>query len=137
MSDSGLKYNGPINPNPGPGESSIIIYSYVPSLALGVVGVITFTLIFLVNLYYLIKKRGQGYRAFHILLCVGAVRQSIRGRRGRKADRVQAMEIGGYGARIASHYRPFLVSAFIAQYFLIVVVSPSLSMKILWTDSNS
>jgi hypothetical protein len=35
------------------------------------------------------------------------------------------MEIGGYAARIISHKRPFLVSTFVAQYFLIVVVSTS------------
>jgi hypothetical protein len=78
----GLRYKGPINPNPGPGESSIIIYSYIPSLALGIVGVITFAIIFIVNLYYLVSKgrRGgevingrKGYRTFHILICVGAV----------------------------------------------------------------
>ena len=32
------------------------------------------------------------------------------------------MEIGGYAARILSNKRPYLVSAFVAQYFLIVVV---------------
>ena len=35
------------------------------------------------------------------------------------------MEAGGYGARIASHYRPFVVGSFVGQYFLIVVVSPT------------
>lgn len=70
---NGLTYTGPINPDPKPDESSIIIYTYVPSLALGVVGVITFALIFAVNLYYAIKKRGKGYRSFHILILVGAV----------------------------------------------------------------
>lgn len=34
------------------------------------------------------------------------------------------MECGGYAARIYSHQRPFVVGAFVAQYFLIVVVSP-------------
>jgi hypothetical protein len=33
------------------------------------------------------------------------------------------MECGGYVARIASHSRPFMVGEFVAQYFLIVVVS--------------
>lgn len=33
------------------------------------------------------------------------------------------MEMGGYAARIASHKKPFVVGAFVAQYFLIVVVS--------------
>ena len=40
------------------------------------------------------------------------------------------MECGGYAARIYSHYRPFVVSAFVAQYFLIVVVSaPQLTLS--------
>jgi len=38
------------------------------------------------------------------------------------------MECGGYGARIYSHTAPFSVSGFVAQYFLIVVVSLSASM---------
>ena len=32
------------------------------------------------------------------------------------------MEIGGYAARIYSHKRPFVIGAFVAQYFLVVVV---------------
>lgn len=33
------------------------------------------------------------------------------------------MEVGGYAARIKGHANMFLVSVFVAQYFLIVVVS--------------
>jgi hypothetical protein len=33
------------------------------------------------------------------------------------------MECGGYAARIYNSYRPFVVTPFIVQYFLIVVVS--------------
>lgn len=69
----GLTYTGPINPNPKDDEASIIIYTYIPSLVLAIIGVITFALIFGINLYYAIKKRGKGYRSFHILLLVGAV----------------------------------------------------------------
>lgn len=76
MSD-GLTYTGPINPDPAPDEASIIIYTYVPSLALAVVGVVTFALIFIVNLYYVIVKRGRGYRSFHILILVGAVSPAL------------------------------------------------------------
>jgi hypothetical protein len=68
---SGITYHGPINSNPGPGEAQIVIYGYVPSFALAIVGVITYALILAVNLYYVFRKRG--YRTFHILLSVGAV----------------------------------------------------------------
>jgi len=37
--------------------------------------------------------------------------------------------MGGYAARIASHKNPFVVGSFVAQYFLIVVVSGLSSYK--------
>lgn len=40
------------------------------------------------------------------------------------------MEMGGYAARIVSNNRPFLVSTFVAQYFLIVVVSSVLASSV-------
>lgn len=43
------------------------------------------------------------------------------------------MEMGGYAARIGSHKRPFLVSTFVAQYFLIVVVCPRTITRIMLT----
>jgi hypothetical protein len=114
---NGLTYSGPINPNPGPGEARIVIYSYIPSLALGIVGLLTFAVIFGINIYYLFapKRRtaagNASYRSFHILLIVGS-----------------AKEAAGYGTRIASHYKPFVVVTFVVQYFLIVVVSPSFNL---------
>jgi hypothetical protein len=59
-------YRGPINTDPGPGEASIIIYGYVPSLALGVVGAVAFFLVLLANAWYALSQRG--YRSFHTLL---------------------------------------------------------------------
>lgn len=70
MSSSG--YTGPLNPSPAEGESVIIIYGYVPSLALPIVGVITFAIVLLANVYYLFTK-GKRYRAFHGLLGFGSV----------------------------------------------------------------
>jgi hypothetical protein len=43
------------------------------------------------------------------------------------------MELGGYVARIYAHYHPFLVSAFVAQYFLIVVAPVLFSAAIYLT----
>ena len=100
MSDD-LTYTGPINRNPGPGESSIIIYTYIPSLALGIVGVITFALILLINIYQLIKGK-KGERVFHLLICIGSVRLLLL-LKSCKGSGCQAMEAGGYGARIYSH----------------------------------
>lgn len=74
-----LQYNGPRNPNPQDGESSIIIYGYVPSKGLALTGVITFALILLINLWYIIKKKGKGYKSFHWLLLVGSVSLSQEG----------------------------------------------------------
>jgi hypothetical protein len=64
-------YRGPINTNPGDGEASIIIYGYVPSLALGIVGAVAFFLALLANAWYALSQRG--YRSFHTLLLVGCV----------------------------------------------------------------
>ncbi|KAK6903098.1 hypothetical protein I204_07763 [Kwoniella mangroviensis CBS 8886] len=99
---SSTTYRGPINPNPKNDEASIIIYGYTPSLALGIIGIITFTICVSLHSFWLARKRGT--RWFHSLILVGAL-----------------MEIGGYAARLSSHKRPFVVSSFVAQYFLIVV----------------
>lgn len=69
-------YRGPRNPNPAEGEASIIIYGYVPSLALAIVAVITFFAIFLANAIYM-KRKGKGYRSFHGLLAFGSVSQHL------------------------------------------------------------
>ncbi|WVF72064.1 hypothetical protein IAT40_006876 [Kwoniella sp. CBS 6097] len=103
---SGTTYKGPINPNPKDDEASIIIYGYVPALALGIIGIITFVLVAGGHAFWYFSPKGRvrGRRWFHGLLFIGAL-----------------MEIGGYAARLASHKRPFVISTFIAQYFLIVV----------------
>lgn len=66
-------YKGPINPNPQNGEAGIIIYGYVPSIGLAATAVATFSIVLLVNSWYLWKKRGKGYRSFHWLIIVGSV----------------------------------------------------------------
>lgn len=40
------------------------------------------------------------------------------------------MEVGGYAARIKGHANMFLVSVFVAQYFLIVVVSTEIGEQL-------
>jgi hypothetical protein len=51
---SSFDYNGPINPNPGPDEASIIIYGYIPTLSFALVAAITFGILLLAQTYYAI-----------------------------------------------------------------------------------
>ncbi len=66
-------YNGPRLSNPGPGQAIIIIYTYVPSLALGIIGIVSYFIVALINAYWGWKSKGGGMRSFHVLLCVGSV----------------------------------------------------------------
>lgn len=108
-------YKGPLNPHvPIPdGESRIVIYNYVPSLPLGLIGAILFGIVTLGHAWLWWRGgakraqrigRGRGVRWFEGLWVVGC-----------------AMEVVGYVFRIRSHYNPYVVNSFIIQYFLIVV----------------
>jgi hypothetical protein len=107
MSDSGITINGPRNPNvpPGDGEASITLYGYIPALALGIIGVICFVLVTIPNIWFLIKS-GRRYLTFHVCLIIGCL-----------------VEAAGYAARIHSHYNPFRIDNFVAQFLLIILVS--------------
>ena len=72
MESSG--YRGPINPNPGDGESSVIIYGYIPSRALATIALVSFGLVAL-N-YLSILARFKQSRAFNGLMVFGCVRPS-------------------------------------------------------------
>lgn len=105
------------NPNPGDGETSINIYGYVPSLRVGVVTVALFGVFGLCHLLYIFVYRKKPMAArintFEILFVIGC-----------------AFEIVGYSFRIVSHANPFLLHAFIVQYFMIVVVSAMIHLSI-------
>lgn len=107
MSD-GFTIDGPRNPNfpPPEGETSITLFGYIPSLALGIVAVIVFSLVAIPNIWYL--RKGRGYWTFHICMVVGCLG-----------------ELAGYGARIHSHYNPFRVDNFVVQFLCIILVRPS------------
>ena len=53
-----MGYSGPEDANPVSGNASIWEYGYVPSLALGVIGVITFLAVAGPHLWYLFTSRG-------------------------------------------------------------------------------
>ncbi|GAA5973847.1 hypothetical protein JCM11641_003190 [Rhodosporidiobolus odoratus] len=97
-----IGYNGPINDNPGSGESSIVIYGYVPSESLAVMALLTFGLVFLNHLSWLAKDRTT--RLFYGLFLLGS-----------------SCEIVGYSCRLQSHFSPYYVKYFVVQYFFIVV----------------
>jgi hypothetical protein len=53
-----MGYNGPTVAEPASGNAALWEYGYVPSLAMGIVGIITFAAISAPHLFYLFKKRG-------------------------------------------------------------------------------
>jgi hypothetical protein len=53
-----MGYTGPQNANPPSGEAAIWEYGYVPSLALGIVGVITYLVVMCPHLLLLFRKCG-------------------------------------------------------------------------------
>ncbi|GAA5909692.1 uncharacterized protein JCM6883_004600 [Sporobolomyces salmoneus] len=95
-------YKGPIKSNPGDGESAIVIYGYVPSLALGIVAIVTFGIALIGHLWRTVQSKQT--RTFHALFVTGCL-----------------LELVGYGSRLYSHYSPFKVNGFVINYFFIVV----------------
>jgi len=65
-------YKGPINRNPSDGESGIVIYGYVPSAALAIVALVTFTIALGGHLWRTFQWKQT--RAFHALFATGCVR---------------------------------------------------------------
>jgi xanthine/CO dehydrogenase XdhC/CoxF family maturation factor len=50
-------YRGPINPNPAPGDSAIIIYGYTPSLVLAIVAIVLFAGAAAAHAWWAVKGR--------------------------------------------------------------------------------
>ena len=109
-----MGYNGPKVPEPSSGNAALWEYGYVPSLAMGIFGVVTFLLVSGPHLLYLFKKRGTRS---------GGVTQSLRADLATTPAPVSnadpshglfffaAVTEGlGYGARLYSHNHPFNVS---------------------------
>lgn len=53
-----MGYIGPEVPEPASGNAAMWEYGYIPSLAMGIVGAVTFFAISQPHLYYLFTKRG-------------------------------------------------------------------------------
>lgn len=95
-------YISPTIRNPGgSNDADFIIYGYVPSLVLAIIGIVTFVLCTCVHIGQVAR-----YRTWYFtLLVVGS-----------------AMEIVGYIFRsLSSKVDPYFVPYFVVQYFFIVV----------------
>ncbi len=68
-----MPYTGPRNPNPAPGDAFIIIYGYIPSLILGIIAMISFVVVLICQLVWLVKGKIGGARWFHGLMVLGCV----------------------------------------------------------------
>ncbi|KAF2716729.1 RTA1-domain-containing protein [Polychaeton citri CBS 116435] len=102
MPSHGQGYVDPNWPSPGgPQDATVIIYGYVPALALGVIAVVFFAIGTLIHSVLLFR-----YKTWYFTpLLIGTL-----------------MEIGGYIPRLlSSQVDPYRVDFFVAQYFLIVV----------------
>lgn len=99
-----MNYNGPRNPNPGPGEAGISIYLYRPWMGGAIAGVVTFGIALVIQLFYMFK-RNRRTKWFHGLLALGSV-----GIKSSYGANKQLMEVGGYAARVKGHANMWLVS---------------------------
>ncbi|KAI9705884.1 MAG: hypothetical protein M1836_005290 [Candelina mexicana] len=111
MSQPVQGYVDPNFPNPmGENDTSIIIYGYTPSLAVGVLGVVLFAISSILHCYQIAR-----YRTWYFTpIIVGTI-----------------MEIVGYICRIlASQRDPYNLIYFVIQYFFIVVAPVMFSAAI-------
>ncbi|TYJ56513.1 hypothetical protein B9479_002760 [Cryptococcus floricola] len=99
-----MGYTGPTVASPESGNAAFWSYGYVPSLALGVIGVITIVAVAVPHLWFFVKIRGT--RSVHGLLFFTAVIEAL-----------------GYGARIYTHRKPFGGMSFLLGIFLIQIAT--------------
>ncbi|OWZ66479.1 hypothetical protein AYX15_02247 [Cryptococcus neoformans] len=106
-----MGYTGPIINPPYPGDAAFWNYGYVPSLALGVIGVITFIAVAGPQFWYFVKIRGT--RSVHGLLFFSAVIEAL-----------------GHGARLYTHRKPFGGMSFLIGIFLIQIATVLITASI-------
>jgi len=95
-------YSGPSFSSPPDGEAAIWEYGYVPSIAMGIVGVVTYLAISGPHLYWFVTKLGT--RSVNGLLFFSALIEAL-----------------GYGARLYSHNHQFSGMAFLLGISLIQI----------------
>ncbi|GAA99095.1 uncharacterized protein L969DRAFT_94277 [Mixia osmundae IAM 14324] len=104
-------YNGPSIPNPDGNQAHISLYGYRPALALGLIGCITFGVLLIVHIFYMLAKRHT--RVFQALIVFSCV-----------------CEVIGYAMRTYSHFSTFEIVPFIVSYCLITVSPVFLSASV-------
>ncbi|KAK7186207.1 hypothetical protein DPSP01_005037 [Paraphaeosphaeria sporulosa] len=89
-------------PNPmGPGDATIIIYGYTPSIVVAILGIVLFALAGVLHIWQLFK-----YRSWYFSTMIVGI----------------AFEIVGYVFRaLSAKVDPYRVTYFVVQYFFIVV----------------
>nr|ODN96738.1 hypothetical protein L204_03447 [Cryptococcus depauperatus CBS 7855] len=98
---SNMGYTGPIvNPQASSADAVFWNYGYVPHLAMGIIGVLTFIGVAGPHLWYLFKRRGT--RSVHGLFFFTCIVEAL-----------------GYGARLSSHRYPFNGLSFLIGIFLL------------------
>ncbi|WWC58761.1 uncharacterized protein I303_101305 [Kwoniella dejecticola CBS 10117] len=106
-----MPYTGPLNNPPATGEAPFWEYGYVPSLAMGIVGCVTFLLVGGGQLWWFVKKRGT--RSVHGLLFFACITEGL-----------------GYGARLYTHDHHFSGMSFLLGISLIQVATILISASI-------
>ncbi|ORX37430.1 hypothetical protein BD324DRAFT_579732 [Kockovaella imperatae] len=97
-----MGYSGPVQVPPPDGESAMWQYGYVPSLALGIVGVIVWLALAGPHLFYLFTRRGT--RSVHGLFFFASIIEAL-----------------GFGARLYSHGHPFSGMSALIGFYLIQI----------------
>ncbi|WVQ82540.1 hypothetical protein IAT38_004669 [Cryptococcus sp. DSM 104549] len=99
-----MGYTGPIVTPPESGNAAFWSYGYVPSLAMGIVGVITFLAVAGPQLWWFVKIRGT--RSVHGLLFFAALIEAL-----------------GHGARLYTHGKPFGGMSFLIGIYLVQIAT--------------
>ena len=70
-----MGYTGPFDDDPGDGDAHIVIYNYIPSLALGALGTALFVIVASAHTFWFFKSKLT--RTFEGLIVLGCVSRSV------------------------------------------------------------
>ncbi|WVO24497.1 uncharacterized protein IAS62_005865 [Cryptococcus decagattii] len=99
-----MGYTGPIVNPPDSGNVAFWNYGYAPSIALGIIGLITFIAVVSPQLWYFVKVRDDNFWIHSWSPFFSAIIEAL-----------------GYGARLYTHRKPFGVMSFLLGIFLIPI----------------
>ncbi|WVF70304.1 hypothetical protein IAT40_005093 [Kwoniella sp. CBS 6097] len=99
-----MPYTGPISNPPETGMAPFVELGYIPSLAMGIIGCVTFLLASGGQLWWFVKKRGT--RSVHGLFFFACITEGL-----------------GYGARLYNHGRIFSGMSFLLSISLVQIAT--------------